>query len=146
MDSHEWELEVLPRDAAAEIRKTPSNNRYDSRLLLIAENWIRWLHRISPLEVGEPSPENPWPFALTRLDHLIIRCHNRIYEHYANYLCNGRIGHVPTDDADNFLAIIEGSGAEDPFQEGQAGVGEEGTEAEDEDEVFTSYLEYTYLG
>ncbi|KAJ8127436.1 hypothetical protein O1611_g6201 [Lasiodiplodia mahajangana] len=95
MNSYDWELEVLPRAAIGEISKTPSINSYDSQLLLIAENWIRWLQLFSSLEVGEPSPEDPKPFALTRLNHLITRCHNLIYEHYTNYSRNSRSQEKP---------------------------------------------------
>ncbi|KAI1747035.1 hypothetical protein F4782DRAFT_535816 [Xylaria castorea] len=80
-----------------------------------------------------------------------------------------RIGHLPTDEAGGFVATTKGSKPEDPFQEGEAAVGEEEKDDEEKDdeekddeekddeekddeekddeekeEVFTSYLQYTY--
>ncbi|KAI0454184.1 hypothetical protein F5B21DRAFT_514935 [Xylaria acuta] len=55
-----------------------------------------------------------------------------------------RIGHLPTDEADDFVATTKGGKLEDPFQEGEATVGEEGEDDDEKEEVFTSYLQYIY--
>ncbi|TRX93510.1 hypothetical protein FHL15_005482 [Xylaria flabelliformis] len=55
-----------------------------------------------------------------------------------------RVGHLPIDEADDFVATTRGSKPEDPFQEGEAAVGEEEKDDEEKEEVFTSYLHYTY--
>ncbi|KAI0551318.1 hypothetical protein F4679DRAFT_539987 [Xylaria curta] len=55
-----------------------------------------------------------------------------------------RVGHLPTDVADDFVATTQGSKPEDPFKEGEAAVGEEEEDDEEKEEVFTSYLQYTY--
>ncbi|KAI0856082.1 hypothetical protein F4860DRAFT_507013 [Xylaria cubensis] len=54
-----------------------------------------------------------------------------------------RIGHLPTEEADDFVAMIKCSKPEDPFQEREVGEEEKGDE--EKEEVFTSYLQYTYL-
>ncbi|KAI0096125.1 hypothetical protein GGR51DRAFT_544292 [Nemania sp. FL0031] len=73
-----------------EIRKAPHSTKYDGRFLLVVENWIILLTRYSSLEYDTPSPENPWPFALTRLNYLIKRCQKILFDSEEWYYMDDR--------------------------------------------------------
>jgi len=53
------------------------------------------------------------------------------------------------DEAHEFVAATKGIKLEDPFQEGEATAGDEGKgsggkEEEEEEDVFASYIQYSY--
>ncbi|KAI1350162.1 hypothetical protein F5Y01DRAFT_326667 [Xylaria sp. FL0043] len=53
-----------------------------------------------------------------------------------------RVGHLPLDEVDDFVAKTQGTKSEDPFQGEKVPVGEEETDDEEKEEVFTSYVQY----
>ncbi|RWA13915.1 hypothetical protein EKO27_g1178 [Xylaria grammica] len=78
----EWEHQLIPLDLGIKIRENPCIDNFDAQFLLVIEAWHIILRDVTVLENDDSPASGYWPYALTRLNHLIMRCHDRIYRYY----------------------------------------------------------------
>ncbi|KAI1424497.1 hypothetical protein F5Y12DRAFT_715257 [Xylaria sp. FL1777] len=99
MSFSEWLSELLPIGAQYELIEKPCTNSYDVQLLLILENWHRDLDALWRLERWDVNVNPHWPYAFTSLNHLLTRCHDRIYKREG-------AGHPQTDVTLSRLIVV----------------------------------------
>ncbi|TGJ78483.1 hypothetical protein E0Z10_g10279 [Xylaria hypoxylon] len=77
----EYEHGLIPLDDRNKIREKPSIDIFDDQFLHIIELWHGTLGNTSLLENEDSPISSHWPYALTGLNQLIMKCHDRIYRY-----------------------------------------------------------------
>lgn len=82
MTCEKWESKVISWEDRKIIREQPCIDKFDAALLILAESWHIILNKLTSLESGDGSTDGYWPFAMTCLNYLVVRCHTIIYRYY----------------------------------------------------------------
>ncbi|KAI1191806.1 hypothetical protein F5B17DRAFT_381104 [Nemania serpens] len=80
--AHAWETNIISEPDREAIRQRPCIHKFDAFLLILIESWFMVTNKLAPLESGDASTDGYWPYAMTTVNHLVMRCHNIIYRHY----------------------------------------------------------------
>ncbi|KAI3318467.1 hypothetical protein HD806DRAFT_540082 [Xylariaceae sp. AK1471] len=85
MRAYAWEAQFISPQICRYVCGTPCTDYRDREFLTIIEDWLRPLRILSLREKEDACMANASPYIFRHLDHLIMRCYDRIYWYHLDH-------------------------------------------------------------